>query len=258
MVLRTIPVRLMAILMAVILMVPAAGGEAGAEAAVRPVSVSGGNAHGLAVWSDGTVTGWGYNKSGQVGDGTTIDQYVPRQISGLSGIVQVAAGSNASFALDAAGEVWGWGQTYGSYISYDPSAPVQKSGPRKLEGLQNVGSIVTNGYTGLAVKKDGTATLWYPSFDQPSEMSVRYLPLPGVTGIKSAVIAGNDALFLTEAGAVKQLSIYNTVYGRVRWASDPVTVHTLTGSGIKQIAASGDNAFLLDTSGRVLRWNRSL
>ncbi|KUP23175.1 hypothetical protein [Paenibacillus sp. DMB5] len=260
---RKMVVRFMAVIMTAVLFVPAGAREIEAEAAVRAVSVAGGTAHGLAAWSDGTVTGWGYNKFGQVGDGTTIDQYIPRKISGLTDIVQVAAGANNSFALSAAGEVWGWGSTYGTYTSLDPLSPVQRTRPFKLEGLQNVVSIVTNSYTGLAIKKDGTATMWYPSFESadnsPMRMIVRYLPLPGVSRIKSAVIAGNDALFLTGDGAVKQLSIYNSVYGRVRWASDPLTVNTLADSGIRQIAASGDNdAFLLRTDGQVLRWNRTL
>lgn len=256
-------VRLMAIIITAVLIVPAGIQEAEAASAVRPVSVAGGYGHGLAAWSDGTVTGWGYNKFGQVGDGTTIDQYIPRKLSGLASIVQVAAGTNNSFALSETGEVWGWGSTYGAYLGNNPLSPVQRSGPAKLEGLQDVASIVTNGYTGLAVKKDGTATMWYPSYESaensPMQMVVRYLPLSGVSGIQSAVIAGNDALFLTADGAVKQLSIYNSVYGRVRWASDPLTVNTLATSGVRQIAASGDNdAFLLRTDGQVLRWNRTL
>ncbi|WP_084146818.1 hypothetical protein [Paenibacillus wynnii] len=252
--------QLLIFIMVALILVPAGGGKAVA-ADVRPISLSGGYAHGLSAWSDGTVTGWGYNKYGQVGDGTAIDQYVPRKIAGLTDIVQVAAGSSSSFALNSAGEVWGWGQNYSLYINNDPLLPYQKrSGPTKLEGLQNVASIITNGYTGLAIKKDGTVTMWYPSFDQTDNvlMTVRYLPLTGISGIRSAVIAGNDALFLTDSGGVKQLSIYNSVYGRVRWASDPVSVNSLAASGIKQIAASGDNAFLLRTDGQVLRWNRTL
>ncbi|WP_310833001.1 RCC1 domain-containing protein [Paenibacillus pedocola] len=254
-------IQLLIMMLVAAAIVPSGGREVRAAAAAHPVSVSGGYAHGLAAWSDGTVTGWGYNKYGQVGDGTSIDQFIPKKIAGLTDIVQVAAGNNGSFALNAAGEVWGWGQTYGSYISNDSALPYQKrGGPAKLEGLQQVSFITTDGIAGVAIRKDGTATLWYPSYDENDNMrmKVRYLPLPGITGIRSAVIAGNDALFLTGGGSVKQLSIYNTTMGRIRWASDPVTVNTLAASGIKQMASSGDNAFLLRTDGQVLRWNKTL
>ncbi|CAH1191122.1 hypothetical protein PAECIP111892_00502 [Paenibacillus auburnensis] len=254
-------IQLVILMLVVVIFIAGGGGEAGAAAAARPVSVSGGYAHGLAAWSDGSVTGWGYNKYGQAGDGTNIDQFIPKRIAGLTDIVQVAAGNNASFALNAAGEVWGWGQTYGSYISNDPALPYQKrGGPAELEGLNNVSFLTTDGSAGIAVNKDGTATLWYPSYDENDNMrmKVRYLPLPGITGIRSAVIAGNNALFLTDDGSVKQLSIYNSIMGRIRWASDPVTVNTLAASGIKQIASSGDNAFLLRADGQTLRWNKTL
>lgn len=116
--------------------------------------MSGGSAHGIAAWSDGTVTGWGDNRFGQVGDGTSINQYIPRHVEGLSGIVQVAAAGSVSFALSKDGEVWGWGRDYSSYIQNDPQLRDQKrGGPVKLEGLQEVASITTNGNLGIAVKK---------------------------------------------------------------------------------------------------------
>lgn len=132
------------------------GKEAAAAPVFKVVSASGGSAHGIAAWSDGTVTGWGYNKQGQVGDGTSINQYVPRRVEGLSGIVQVAAGGNTSFALSGGGEVWGWGQAYSSFIPNDPILPDQRrGGPVKLEGLQDVSFLTTDGSKGIAVKKTG-------------------------------------------------------------------------------------------------------
>ena len=86
-------------------------GAAGAAEAVHgdsphtPVSVAGGSGYGVAAWGDGSVTAWGFNKSGQVGDGTSIHQLVPKQVTGLTDIVQVAAGDNSSFALDKNGDV---------------------------------------------------------------------------------------------------------------------------------------------------------
>ncbi|QUL57644.1 chromosome condensation regulator RCC1 [Paenibacillus tritici] len=238
-----------------------AGKEAAAAPGVKAVSVSGGSAHGIAAWSDGTVTGWGYNKNGQVGDGTSINQYIPKKVEGLSGIVQVAAAGSVSFALSKEGEVWGWGQDYSSYIQNDPLLPNQRrGGPVKLEGLQEIASITTNGALGIAVTKDGTAILWYPSYDPPGVLPVqiRYLKLPAISGIKSALINGNDALFLTKDGSVKQMSIYHSYYNRIRLESDPVSIATLASSAITGMAASQGELFLLRSDGQVLRWNKGL
>ena len=39
--------------------------------------IRGGYEHGLALLDDGTVTAWGYNPKGQVGDGSTTDRTTP-------------------------------------------------------------------------------------------------------------------------------------------------------------------------------------
>jgi alpha-tubulin suppressor-like RCC1 family protein len=74
------------------------------------VQVAAGRTHNLAVRSDGTVTAWGLNDHGALGDGTTTDRSTPVQVSGLSGVItQVAAGEAFSLALRSDGTVWAWG-----------------------------------------------------------------------------------------------------------------------------------------------------
>ncbi len=57
------------------------------------LAIAGGGGHTVALKSDGTVWAWGYNGYGQLGDGTVTDQYSPVQVSGLSGVSAIAAGS---------------------------------------------------------------------------------------------------------------------------------------------------------------------
>ncbi|MBY9084659.1 hypothetical protein KIH86_10500 [Paenibacillus sp. HN-1] len=40
-------------------------------------AIAGGNSHSLALKSDGSVWAWGYNGSGQLGDGTTVQRNIP-------------------------------------------------------------------------------------------------------------------------------------------------------------------------------------
>jgi hypothetical protein len=49
------------------------------------VAVAAGFGHSLAVRSDGTVWAWGCNLSGELGNGTTGDSFIPVQVSGLTG-----------------------------------------------------------------------------------------------------------------------------------------------------------------------------
>ena len=63
----------------------------------------------MAARSDGTVWAWGDNRVGELGDGTTTDRLAPVQVTGLTGVTQVAAGCTHSLALRSDGTVWAWG-----------------------------------------------------------------------------------------------------------------------------------------------------
>ena len=65
--------------------------------------------HGLEARSDGTVWAWGDNRFGQLGDGTTTTRLAPVQVTGLTGVTQVAGGCVHSLALRSDGTVWAWG-----------------------------------------------------------------------------------------------------------------------------------------------------
>ena len=58
---------------------------------IRALSM--GNSSSLALARDGTVWAWGDNRSGQLGNGTTIAAIAPVQVSGLSGVRAIAAGT---------------------------------------------------------------------------------------------------------------------------------------------------------------------
>ena len=74
---------------------------------VRDVSV--GNSHTCAVMSDRTARCWGYNKYGQLGDGTMVDHQAPAPVSGLTGIIQLVAGYGDTCAIHSNGTLSCWG-----------------------------------------------------------------------------------------------------------------------------------------------------
>lgn len=73
-------------------------------------AVAAGYGHSLALRSDGSVLAWGWNESGQLGDGTRTDRGRPVSVRGVSGVTAIAAGYDSSLALGRDGTVACWGR----------------------------------------------------------------------------------------------------------------------------------------------------
>lgn len=65
----------------------------------------------MALLSDGRVFVWGENAQGQLGNGSPLLSATPISVAGgwTGPIKSIGAGRAHSLALDAAGNVWGWG-----------------------------------------------------------------------------------------------------------------------------------------------------
>jgi len=121
-------------------------------------TVSTTNSHTMALKSDGTVWAWGYNGSGQLGDGSTTDRYTPVEVSGLSGVMDIAAGDSHSLALKSDGTVWAWG--YNGSGQLGDGSTTDRYTPVEVSGLSGVMDIAAGDSHSLALKSDGTVWAW--------------------------------------------------------------------------------------------------
>ncbi|MBK6728170.1 MAG: chromosome condensation regulator RCC1 [Xanthomonadales bacterium] len=103
-----------------------------AEGLTDVVSVDGGSQHTCAATSTGGAWCWGYNRWGQIGNGSGASPATPTPVVGISTALSVATGGNHSCALLAAGSVWCWGHGYhgqlGSGTFTESNVPVQAAG----------------------------------------------------------------------------------------------------------------------------------
>jgi alpha-tubulin suppressor-like RCC1 family protein len=122
------------------------------------VSAFGGGLHSLALTAAGRVLAWGYNLSGQLGDGTQTDRHKPVSVrlSKKIKITALAAGRYHSMALTSDGLVLAWGSNSGSQLGdgnqTDQRVPVRTevpgvalaigSGPLSYSGFAVVRKIV--------------------------------------------------------------------------------------------------------------------
>jgi len=92
-------------------------------------TASAGDAHTVAVRTDGTAWAWGNNTNGQLGDGTTIQRDVPVQIGALTSWAYISAGGSHAAATRTDGTLWAWGNNasgqVGDNTTTHRNSPVQ-------------------------------------------------------------------------------------------------------------------------------------
>jgi uncharacterized repeat protein (TIGR02543 family) len=106
------------------------------------VSLQAGYQHSLAVSNLGKVFSWGMNHNGELGDGTLINSFSPKNIT-ISGLLSnekiesVFATFGDSFALSNLGRVYAWGNNAGGTLGIG-NTTVKRTTPQRLSftGLQ--------------------------------------------------------------------------------------------------------------------------
>src|SRR6266478_2923525 len=119
----------------------------------------------------GTVSAWGDNSFGELGNGTNTTSNTPVQTSGITGVTAIAGGGFHSLALKSDGAVWAWGYNgdgeLGNGTNTDSNTPVQVLGPGGVGFLTGVTALAVGCRHSLALKSDGTVWAWgYNGFGQ--------------------------------------------------------------------------------------------
>jgi alpha-tubulin suppressor-like RCC1 family protein len=109
--------------------------------------------HACARIDDGSVRCWGANSSGQLGDGTLIDNGAPVVVRGLSDVQQVSVGYLSSCARRSDRSVVCWGNVAG----YGGDVPGQTSPVLQLEGATELSAGVMHM---CAARPDGGVVCW--------------------------------------------------------------------------------------------------
>jgi alpha-tubulin suppressor-like RCC1 family protein len=207
------------------------------------------------------IFAWGYNGTGQLGDGTTEERSSPVQVNNLSNAVTLAAKNN-SMALKSDGTVWAWGNNnlgqLGNGTTTGSHTPVQAI------DLFGVKAISAGGDFGLALKRDGTAWAWGDnSYGELGNSSITpYSTTPvQVIGFSDAVgIAGGYlySLGLKSDGTVWRWGVNG--YALFGCPDASATGFTFTPeqvsglSSVKAIAAGYYHNLALKSDGTVWAW----
>jgi len=120
-------------------------------------SVSAGNTHTCAV-HNGAAKCWGYNGSGEVGDGTTSNRFAPAGVSGLdSGVASISAGGSYTCAVHN-GAAKCWGNNANGQLG-DGTTTYRKT-PAEVSGLGSGVTGITTGNSHACAVHNGAAKCW--------------------------------------------------------------------------------------------------
>ncbi|MBI0089106.1 InlB B-repeat-containing protein, partial [Bifidobacterium sp. W8113] len=211
------------------------------------LQVSARGSHSLALGSDGNAYAWGYNNSGQLGNGTTSynAQTTPVRVKTPDRntypdlpkdftYVQVSAGDRHSLALGSDGNAYAWGyNTYGQLGNGTSSYNAQTTPVRVKTPDRNTYPDLPKDFTylqvsagswhSLALGSDGYAWAW---------------------GLNSNGQLGNN----TSSGT----SDANPVPKRVRDPANPTD--TSKGQQATQVSAGGSHSLALGSDGNAYAW----
>ncbi|WP_422614017.1 RCC1 domain-containing protein, partial [Bifidobacterium indicum] len=128
-------------------------------------AISAGYRHSLALTGDGTAYAWGYNDSGQLGDGTTTDRTTPVKAATPAGVAftAISAGYNHSLALTGDGTAYAWGSNGNGQLGRtDVSTSSSSATPGRVGMPAGVAftAVSAGSLYSLALTGDGTAYAW--------------------------------------------------------------------------------------------------
>lgn len=226
--------------------------------------------HALALRSDGTVSAWGANASGQLGLGAggPVLATTAQPIPGFDSVVSLAAGSECSLALRSDGTVWAWGTNLNGLLGNGTFGNPFAVSPVAVPGLSNIAAISCGGTHNLALRNDGTVWMWGSNdWGQKGDGTVT----PATPVASPAQVPNLTGIVFIAAGLRFNLAVRSDgtvwAWGSNQWGQQgngatsltpvatPAAVAAL--SEIVSVAAGRSHAFALKSNGTVWAWGQN-
>lgn len=148
-------------------------GTGSTVSALTPVSVIGstktfchigtGNATTAAIDKYGKIWSWGFNNSGQLGNGANVAQCTPVALAGATKtFCKISLSNGQTLALDKYGRAWGWGFNAAGLIG-DNSVTARNTPVSVAGAAKTFCEIAAGSQHALAIDKYGNTWAWGPN-----------------------------------------------------------------------------------------------
>lgn len=223
------------------------------------LAVTAGELHSCSLDDGGTVTCWGSNTSGQLGDGTTTRRLIPTPVLHVENAVKVSAGRGHSCALTSSGEIYCWGSNTSGQLGAG-TRTIHRLEADLVSGINNAVDIATGAHHSCALLASDVVQCWGSNGTGQlgdGTTTDRSLPVQsiGLASISSITAGGGHTCGLSPAGTVNCWG--SNFFGELGDGTTRERLAATTTAGITdaiQLAAGDLHTCALRSNGSVMCW----
>jgi len=220
--------------------------------------------HSCALHQTGTISCWGGNIYGQLGNGTDTRSSTPVQILGITDAKAVSAGFRHSCALHQGGTISCWGHNGSGQLGN--GTDTHSLVPVEVEGITDATAITTGGYHSCAVREGGTISCWGSDFSgqlgngQSGDDAYSLVPVEvkGITDATAITTGYEHSCTLREGGTISCWG--DSRYGRLGNGTDThsqVPVEVADIADATAITTGDEHSCALREGGTISCWGNN-
>ncbi len=221
---------------------------------VRQIAMFGQNA--CVLFREGTVSCWGDNRHGQLGNGTTDARYGAHQVQGLSNAVSIAVGADFACAVRGDGTLVCWGSNSSGQLG--SSARKNHPLPTPVPGVQGAVQVAAAVDHACITLRDSNVMCWGDNSHEkvgrgPEQEKRPPAKVVGVSGARQVSVSSTHSCALTGNGVTCWGS-----YSGIGKRPDESALRVLTRQvPFTALSSSWRHSCGLQRSGHVLCWGNA-
>ncbi len=225
------------------------------------IGLDAGSYHTCAVSTAGSVSCWGRNEAGQLGDGTSENRSTFVNVVGLGDVVQVALGGTHTCALRRGGTVVCWGANASGQLG--DGTTTARSAPTEVTGISQVVRLAAGENHTCAVLGDGTARCWgLNTSGQLGDGTSTNRPTPtvvaGLTSATEVAIGATHSCAVVGSGGVRCWGA--NVEGQIGDGTSTQRLTPVSPTGLNnvtELSAGSHHTCARKTDGEVWCWGQN-